>query len=41
MNPRLRVLALVVLSSAVAGIPPKQAAAQDGRMTMKSTAPFG
>ncbi len=41
MNPRLRALVLVALCSAVAGISPPRAAAQDGRITVKSTAPFG
>ena len=41
MNRSLRALMLVILCSAVAGIPPTQAAAQDSRITVKSTAPFG
>jgi hypothetical protein len=41
MNPRLHALVLVALCSAIGGIPPSQAAAQEGRITVKSTAPFG
>ena len=41
MNRSLRALVLVAVCSAVAGNPLTQAAAQDGRMTVKSTAPFG
>ena len=42
MNRSLRALVLVTVCSAFAGIPPTQpAAAQDGRLTVKSTVPFG
>lgn len=41
MNRCLRALLLVALGSVVAGILPAQSPAQDGRITVKSTAPFG
>lgn len=41
MTRSLRALVVVILCSAAAGIPPTQAAAQDSRITVKSTAPFG
>ncbi len=41
MKRCLRALALVAFCSVGAGIPLTQAVAQDGRVTVKSTAPFG
>ena len=41
MNRPLRALVLVALCSAVTVMPLTQAAAQDVRITMRSTAPFG
>ena len=41
MNRRLRILLLVALATIVTGIVPVPSAAQDGRITVKSTAPFG
>jgi len=41
MNRPLRAFVLVALCCAVPGMPATQAAAQDGRITVKSTAPFG
>ena len=42
MTPYLRVLVLVAtICSAIAGIEPTGAGAQDGRLTVKSAAPFG
>jgi uncharacterized protein (DUF302 family) len=41
MNPRLHALVLVALCTTIGGILPSQAAAQEGRITVKSTAPFG
>lgn len=41
MNRCLRALLLVALATIVAGTLPAQSAAQDGRITVKSTAPFG
>jgi uncharacterized protein (DUF302 family) len=40
MNRLLRALVLVALCSAVAAAPPSPATAQDGRVTVKSIAPF-
>ena len=41
MTRYLPMLLIVTHCAAVAGIPPTPAAAQDGRITVKSTAPFG
>lgn len=41
MNRCRRALVLTAVCSLLAGILPTQAAAQDGRVTVKSTAPFG
>jgi uncharacterized protein (DUF302 family) len=41
VNPILRLLVLVALCSTVDITLPTQGAAQDGRITVKSTAPFG
>jgi uncharacterized protein (DUF302 family) len=41
MTRCLRALALVALCFAAVGIPASAATAQDGRITVKSTAPFG
>jgi uncharacterized protein (DUF302 family) len=41
MHRRLRILLLVALATIVTGIVPAPSAAQGGRITVKSTAPFG
>jgi uncharacterized protein (DUF302 family) len=41
MTRCLRALVLVALGWVVAGVLPTQSAAQDGRVTVKATAPFG
>lgn len=41
MHRRLRAVLLVAIATIVTGVVPAPSAAQDGRITVKSTAPFG